>query len=150
LLACGAKKQKDLPEMVTEIDVTGTYELEGAAHENGEDIYGPFGILYVRKEEGQRYEIALSISRGAPSYNSGELKGILTLKAGKMVFSEVIENEMNCIVEFTFDEKGVAVEQNLSVEEPYCGFGYGVQAIGYMSKISSEPPSIPSGPMGEQ
>ena len=66
-----------------------------------------------------------------------------------MQYPAVLEDDMSCIIDFYFDKDGVEVRQDMDMEKPDCEFGYGVTAMGYLTKISSEPPVIPSGPLGE-
>jgi len=153
LVACGsAKKEQSIPvsvPVVVELDVTGTYQMSGTSSEDGEESYGSSGMMFVRKDHGTIYEIALIINRGAPGYNSGEIKATLSLQEGEMRYPAILEDDMSCIIDFYFDKDGVEVRQDMDMEKPDCEFGYGVTAMGYLKKISSVPPVIPSGPLGE-
>ena len=143
-VACGsAKKEHSVPvsvPVVVELDVTGTYQMGGGSSGDGSS-----GMMLVRKDHGTTYEVALLINRGAPSYNSGEVRATLSLQEGKMQYPAVLEDDMSCIIDFYFDKDGVEVRQDMDMEKPDCEFGYGVTAMGYLTKISSEPPVIPSG-----
>jgi hypothetical protein len=154
LSACGAtKKQQDVsvsPPVVPQLNVTGSYTMTGAPSKEGEESGDTSGMMLVRQDQGEAYEIALIINRGAPSYHSGEIKATLDLQEGKMRYSALSEDKMNCVIDFYFDEKGVEVTQDLDMEKPNCEFGYGVTAMGYFEKTSSATPVIPSGPLGEQ
>ena len=138
--ACGATKKETAtsPPVVTELDVTGTYQTKGS------------GMMLVRKDEGDTYEIALLVQGEGPSYHSGEIKANLPLVDGKMQYLGTGQVENKCIIDFHFDTQGVDVRQDITMEQPDCEFGYGVTAMGYLEKTSSESPIVPSGPLGEQ
>ena len=122
-------------------DYTGSYEMKGQMDPKGEDIYGPFGGLDIKKIEDKTYALSFSINRGAPSYNMGGFTDTLELKKNQLFYKADPEIDSTCVITFTFEKNGVQVDQK-SIGEGHCGFGHGVSAVGYFKKTSSEEPVL--------
>ena len=108
----------------------GTYSYKNSA--------GGGGVLTVREITSGMLAFQLSISRGAPSYNSGYLSGEIVLKDGVAAYSDT-EYE-SCVLTFEFEEEKIVIIQ--TEEQLNCGFGHAVYAVGEYFKKSSEPRDI--------
>ena len=122
-------------------DYTGSYEMKGQMDPKGEDIYGPFGGLDIKKIEDKTYALSFSINKGAPSYNMGGFYDTLELKKKQLFYKADPEIDSTCVITFTFEKNGVQVDQK-SIGEGHCGFGHGVSAVGYFKKTSSKEPVL--------
>lgn len=69
----------------------------------------------------------LDITRGAPSYNSGQLFGEMNVKDSIGIYdSKADSNDLNCILTFHFSPEQLEITTNLEYKD--CGFGNGVNA----------------------
>ena len=127
--------------VIIQKDYTGSYEMKGQMDPKGEDIYGPFGGLDIKKIEDRTYALSFSINRGAPSYNMGGFTDTLKLKKKQLFYKADPEIDSTCVITFSFEKSGVQVDQK-SIGEGHCGFGHGVSAVGYFKKTSSKEPVL--------
>ena len=119
-----------------QVDHTGNYGFKtkpafdkDSKIKPGKEDEGKTGDLTLLKIDADRYKFWLSVSRGWPSYNLGEINGIMIIKDGKASFSVMQEYaETLCKINFIFGTNYVEVEQ-LSTDSD-CGFGHAVYADG--------------------
>jgi len=99
---------------------------------------GPSGKILVHKKDNTTYTFHLFVSRGAPSYNMGELVGTLVVKDNKATYKEVSEEFMDCMVNFVFGNN----ELTLSTVEGHadCGFGHAVYADNVYKRVNKNNP----------
>jgi hypothetical protein len=113
--------------------ITGTWQWNGR-HESG------MLLKTIRVDNKVRFQ--LEVSRGAPSYNSGYVEGVFTLKGARGTFTSVANHE-GCEITFSFQSKRVSVSQ--SAEKGDCGFGGSVHADGELLLLSARPPQFSQG-----
>lgn len=82
---------------------------------------GPFGSLQMYFDGKEDYYFSLDYTKGPPSYNAGELQGIIKIFGNIGVFNARLYDEDSCKIIFIFDDYGVYVRQ---LSE--CPFGYNV------------------------
>ncbi|MDG1841691.1 MAG: hypothetical protein P8I93_05030 [Crocinitomicaceae bacterium] len=125
--------------------IEGSYKNFTEPKRDGKEVEtGDF--LLIQKQKDKSYLFALSVSRGAPSYNSGFAKGKLIFDK-KTIFYHTEEYGGECTLTFIFNKMGVNIKQNGS--DVSCGFGNAVSANRFMKKVSSDNPIIPDGPPAE-
>ena len=109
--------------------LSGTYSYG----KSGEAAYG-YLALYSKNDSILFFYI--ENGRGAPSYNSGSLDGVLQVKNDSGVF---ISNDTDWILHFHFLKNGVKI-----VSKEYKsgnGYGYGVDPDGEYTRISNKKPA---------
>lgn len=123
-------------------DYTGNYHFQSKVYYDkdseikpGKDELdlGRMGDLTLLKIDSFNYKFWLSANRGWPSYNQGNLDGIISVKDGKAIFSVLQEySDSACKINFRFYNNYVKVDQ-LSTDND-CGFGMNVYADGRYPK----------------
>ncbi|HYA31617.1 MAG TPA: hypothetical protein VED67_02575, partial [Thermodesulfovibrionales bacterium] len=84
-----------------------------------------------------KLQFNLECNRGAPSYNSGETSGTITVKNATALF-QTTEFGGECTIKFEFQRNGVIISQTGSDAD--CGFGFGVHCDGkYRLKSRKQP-----------
>ena len=83
--------------------------------------------------------VQLDCRRGDPSHHSGGMDARLLLRDGVAV-DEIRDNGGLCTLRFEFKNKRVTVRQTGS--DLFCGFGFGVSAIGTYPRVSRRPPKF--------
>lgn len=115
--------QKTKKEKIEEkrLNITGTYKF-GDNAENGR-----VGSLIVYPLTDQTALFFLDVSRGAPSYNQGQIFGEMTIKDNIGIYDTKSDDEfLNCFLKFKFNNKEVKIGTGEGRYE--CGFGYAVYA----------------------
>ena len=124
------------------VDPTGTYTLDGKTQKKGDDIYGYFGEILVKKLSDQKILMAFDICKGAPSYNSGSFLDTLDYTGAVAIYKADPDLDPTCQIKFEFTSKGITVSEETEELGFGCGFGYSVIADGFFKKISSAEPDI--------
>jgi hypothetical protein len=89
------------------------------------DDKGRSGSLKLFRLDDGRYKFWISVSKGWPSYNSGEIDGFIVIKNNKAVFNEKNEFSKNdCKIVFRFSNSIIKAEQQSTDRD--CGFGMSV------------------------
>ncbi|MCL2182773.1 MAG: fibrobacter succinogenes major paralogous domain-containing protein [Chitinispirillia bacterium] len=113
ITACGSDGNRSAKTMDGKV-TGGTYKF-------GDDVEtGPVGTVLVYPLPDNSALFFLELSRGAPSYNSGQLDGLMTIKDGAGTYTGI--NEYNdCILKFKFTAK----QLEIATEDGHgnCGFG---------------------------
>ncbi len=108
---------------------TGTYIMD-LGNEAG-------GKLMVIHTPDNKLRFGLECNRGAPSYNSGEASGTISVKDATATFSTT-EFGGECRITFEFQRDRVVISQTGSDAD--CGFGFGVHCDGkYLLKSRKRP-----------
>jgi len=100
-------------------------KIVGGTYSFGSDDNAPFGSLMVYPLDEHSALFFLSLCRGAPSYNTGELNGKMTIK-GNAVIYDYSDEYSNCKLKFEFSPDSVKITTDEKRNE--CGFGFGVDA----------------------
>lgn len=79
----------------------------------------------------------LAVSRGKPSYNSGELTGYIEMENITRGIIHILDDQIDCKLIVTFNH----LELKIEVENDECGFGGGVTANGTYYRTNSEVPN---------
>jgi len=124
------------------IDPTGTYKLDSKIKKVGDDTFGYFGEIRLKKLTKNRIVMTFSICKGAPSYNSGSFIDTLEYVDNKSVYKADFDIDPSCEILFYFNEKGVSVKEKTDDYNCGCGFGHAVVADGFYKKISSKQPEL--------
>ncbi|HMC99294.1 MAG TPA: hypothetical protein VKH37_04045 [Ferruginibacter sp.] len=127
-------------KLLVNVNPTGSYKLNVKTITKGEDTYGYFGDIKVKRLNNSKIVLTLFVCKGAPSYNSGSIWDTLEFKNNKAVY--FTEDDTTCRITFTFNQRGVSVEQQAASPNFACGFGHAVDAYGYYRKTSSKIPVI--------
>lgn len=130
----------------TQIDYTGNYgfqmkvyydkdsEIKPSKDERG---LGRTGHLKLMKMDPGKYRFWLSANRGWPSYNQGDIDGILDIKNNKASFTAKMDYaDSACKLLFFFYTAYIKVEQTSSDSD--CGFGHNVFTTGKYNKQNSK------------
>lgn len=123
------------------IDPTGTYDLESETRKEGDDIYGQFGQIQVKRLTEERIIMTFGINKGAPSYNSGSFVDTLDYSNHQAVYVTP-DMDPSCKITFDFTENGVTVKEETDNYNFGCGFGHAVVADGFFKKTSSTEPEL--------
>jgi hypothetical protein len=123
-------------------DLTGKYAFRKkvvfyATNENkpnkNEINQGANGALILYKIDTNQYKFWLNVSRGWPSFNYGELDGMINVKNNKALFVNKIAFEQeNCGIQFNFLKNMIEVKEIDTAHN--CGFGAFVYADGKYKK----------------
>jgi hypothetical protein len=115
-------------------------EKKPSKEERGQGRMGDLTLLRIEKN---RYKFWLSVNRGWPSFNMGELDGFIEVENNEAVYTAKMEfSDSSCAVIFVFSAKSIKVEQSSGSNE--CGFGHNVYAGGtYKLKTRKAPKNIP-------
>ena len=97
------------------------------------------GVWLQTQQQGARIRFQLEASRGAPSYNAGEIEGEFELRGNAGTFKQTIDDGV-CEISFVFSAKQVELRQNSSAND--CGFGYAVNASGLLRRKSTKSPKF--------
>jgi len=105
---------------------------------NNKEATGPSGKLVLLKMEGNKYRFWLDVTIGAPSYNSGETDGTITIINDTASFDNTFEDALNpCILKFKVEDNLVLIS---SASNSFnCGFGNNVSADGAYTKLKEQP-----------
>ena len=123
------------------VDPTGTYELDNKTRKKGEDVYGYFGQMQVKKLETYKTVVTFFICKGAPSYNSGSFVDTLDYNYNTAIYTDP-ESDPSCKLTLAFYYNGVMTIQESNDYNFGCGFGHGVEANGQFKRVSSEVPVL--------
>ncbi len=123
------------------IDPTGTYDLESETRKNGDDIYGYFGQIQVKRLSEKQIVMTFMVNKGAPSYNSGSFVDTLDYQINKSIYVDP-ELDPSCKITFDFTDKGVIVKEKTDNYNFGCGFGHAVVADGFFKKTTSDEPQL--------
>lgn len=102
---------------------------------------GSFGSVLVFPESDSTILFVIIVSRGAPSYNSGELFKRMKINNGVgSYYSKYEYQEKGCNFQFTFEKEKLTV---IAIDECYeCGFGYGVFVDNFYLKTDNNIPEF--------
>lgn len=127
------QKTKKTIAVVIRHNFAGTYKF-GANAENGR-----VGSLIVYPLTDQTALFFLDVSRGAPSYNQGQILGEMTIKDNIGIYDIKSEDDfLNCFLKFEFNNKEVKISTG---EGRYdCGFGYAVYADNNYKQVDESVP----------
>ena len=92
------------------------------------------GVWLKTQQKGDVIAFQLEASRGAPSYNSGEIEGEFALRGNAGTFKQITDYGA-CEIAFVFSAKAVELKQIGSADA--CGFGYGVHVSGMLKRKSA-------------
>lgn len=124
------------------IDPTGTYKLQSHTEKRGEDLYGYFGEIKVKRLNENQILLSLDVCSGAPAYNSGGVGDTLDYNYNKAIYICRPIYDSTCRITFDFTKKGVAVVQKSEESSFPCGFGHCVSADGFYKMISKKVPEV--------
>ena len=98
--------------------------------------HGPTGQITVYPESDHTILFFMDISRGAPSYNMGNLYGSVKIKSNKGTYYAKYEfNEKPCSFSLFFSGNKLMIE---TIKDCYdCGFGGNVIADGVYKKVQN-------------
>lgn len=99
---------------------------------------GPAGTISLLKMEGNKYRFWLDVTIGWPSYNQGQLDGIIVFKADAASFEVNFEDDEHPC-KLAFRKKGSTITINSQSTSYNCGFGQGVVADGAYTKDKKQP-----------
>jgi hypothetical protein len=119
--------------------VTGTYEWHRGT--------GAGCMLAVARQGRDSIAFQLECNRGAPSYNSGFVDGVIPLRDGVAIF-RTSEYRNLCELRIRFRGRMATVTQ--TGEDVDCGFGAWVSADGTYRRISRARPRWDLAPNGER
>lgn len=119
---------------ITETEITETVDTQSTEAEAstsiagtysfGDDVEkGPVGSVMVYPLNDDSALFFLSVSRGAPSYNSGQMFGEMKIEDNIGTYADP---DFNCLLKFEFDSNQLIV--SYGGEQNDCGFGNGVYA----------------------
>lgn len=121
-----------------QIDYSGNYGFQSKVYIDKDSEWKPnkdeldqgrMGELTLFKIDSVKYKFWLSANRGWPSYNQGNIDGIIDIKRGKAVFKVKQDySDSSCVIVFVFNNNYLEVEQRSSDSD--CGFGMNVYADG--------------------
>jgi hypothetical protein len=134
---------------VDQFDSTGTYVFGNYNPESAEEIREYFGEIQVKQIDSDRIAMTFVINKGAPSYNSGSFMDTLIVE-NKVAVYRTPQFDKSCKITFSFDRKGVRVNEETEDFNSGCGFGHAVVAKGYFRKISSDTPVLRNPMTGEE
>ncbi len=130
----------------TQVDYTGKYGFQNkvrydkdAESKPAKDAInlGSTGNLILLKIDTGKYKFWLSANRGWPSFNMGDIDGIIELTGNKASFTTTMEyTDSSCRLLFYFYPGYIKVQQNASDND--CGFGHAVYADGKYSKQNAK------------
>lgn len=147
LIACNNKSGSDTNALKT-IDSSVETEPKISVNIGGTYSFGknieqePVGTLFVYPKTSQFALFFLDISTGAPSYNSGQLFGAMTIKENIGTYES---EDKQCRLKFKFQGREVKILSARTDE--FCGFGNGVIAENtYTLKDKSKPKYFIDGP----
>lgn len=130
----------------TQTDYTGNYHFQMKVYydkdseikpSKDEIDQGRMGHLTLLKIEANKYKFWLSANRGWPSYNQGDINGIIDIKGNKADYVEKMEyNDSSCKLLFFFNSSYIKMEQKSTDSD--CGFGHNVFATGKYNKQNSK------------
>ncbi len=111
----------------------GTYKLDESSI-SGEDRFGRFGEIKVRKYKMSLIIVSLEVCMGAPTYNSWIIVDTAFYRYGRAILTTV--DDAQCRIYLSFSSAGVTVIEQTANYSFGCGFGHGVFADGYYRKTS--------------
>ena len=125
-----------------QIDYSGNYHFQFKVYvdrnsplkpKRDEISQGRMGDLTLFKIDSVKYKFWLSTNRGWPSYNQGNIDGIIDVKDAKALYKGKQDyTDSSCIIVFHFYKSYIEVEQKSS--DSQCGFGFNVYADGKYGK----------------
>jgi hypothetical protein len=123
-----------------QVDYSGKYGFQNeiffdkdSPMKPGKNDQGRMGELTLLKLDSARYKFWLFTSRGWPSYNMGNIVGVISIVNGKAVYREKQDySDSSCVILFSLHPGGVEIEQKSTDFE--CGFGHSVYADGEYAK----------------
>jgi len=122
------------------INPSGYYSLDSKTYKKNGEIYGYSGTLKVLLLNKEKILVSFYTNKGAPSYNSGELRDSLDYKHNISVYTGD-GDDTTCKITLFFEEKGVFIEMMSANPNFACGFGHAVDAQGYYKKTSHKIPT---------
>jgi hypothetical protein len=103
---------------------------------NKDDV-GRMGNLTLFKIDNNKYKFWLSANRGWPSYNQGDIDGIINIISDTAVFKITQEDsQLPCVIAFKFSTNYIELEQRSTDAD--CSFGWNVYADGKYRKRKLE------------
>lgn len=123
------------------INPTGTYQLKAKTISKNGETYGYSGKIQIKQIKTDSIIMSFYVNKGAPSYNSGSFIDTLYYYNNCAYYTEV-EFDDSCKITFTFDKKGIHVEEESTPAQFNCGFGWGVDVNGYFKKNDNKVPLI--------
>lgn len=123
-----------------QVDYSGKYGFQTEIYfdkdspmKPGKDDQGRMGDLTLLKIDSTRYKFWLFASRGWPSYNMGNIAGVVNIVNGKAVYRMKEDySDSSCVILFSLHPNHIEVEQKSTDFE--CGFGHSVYADGEYTK----------------
>jgi hypothetical protein len=115
--------------------LTGTYSLRGRGDSGA--------ILRVNQFSAHQIEFEMECRRGAPSYNTGAVRGTIDVIDGIAIYSV---GEFGGPCKFKFNFKGSSVVISQTGGDLACGLGQGVSCAGTYRLIDRRPPKIRKDP----
>ncbi len=126
------------------------YEFAGTYVDERGKALDAYRELLLHPKSGKDYQFSLSVNRGAPSYNSGQLVGELTFEGNRAVFqnNDYAWEDKGCKWEITMSND---VAKITSIDaSTYCGLGANVYVDGIYKLISRKIPTHYVNGLGER
>ena len=103
---------------------------------------GRTGLLHIYPISENTFLFHLDLSRGAPSYNMGELVGKITISSsGEGNYTVKADSDyINCSFTLQFRNDSVFIRTNNDAVD--CGYGFGVYSDGDFKKITNDIPKF--------
>lgn len=141
LITSSCKQKSKVTSMSqTQTDTLSTQLTYGGTYTFGGNSEGaPNGIAYIYPENDSTLLFYLNISKGAPSYNCGEIDGRITVKDGRATFRQDFDyGDNDCLLYFEFTYNAVTIIED--EKDCQCGFGSGVYINDIFQRTNSEIP----------
>lgn len=131
-------KSTNISNQINEIQnskIGGTYKFGGEYEE------GPMGLAYIYPKSDSSAIFYLDINRGAPSYNLGQILGIIKLNDNNWYYKSIIEDHfIDCELFFEFTSDKLIIKTGK--EHANCGFGHAVYADNSYNNIDKALPEF--------
>lgn len=119
------------------LDPSGSYNWETRGFElDSEFTIGPAGGIDVQLIGTDSIAVSLSVTRGWPTYRSGDLDDTTYFDGYKAICHTPYDSL--CAITLVFSKESIKVEQS----DDDCGFGYAVFADGVYRKMHADLPAI--------
>lgn len=104
-----------------------TLDYQGGTYSFGKNVEkGAVGSISIYPISSTKALFYLDVCRGAPSYNMGQLFGVMNIEGPNGTYENRLNEWMDCSLQFVFSKKHVVIDY---IEDGYnCGFGHAVYA----------------------
>ena len=101
---------------------------------------GPMGLIHIYPLNDSIMLFHLDVTRGKPSYNSGELVGRIKKREAGIWYYSKQSAWFNCALRFIFEKDSVVINTDSAACK--CGYGYGVRSDGSYKLLNDSTPTI--------